>query len=124
MKFTTIVVLLSTLASPILAEGDAKSGAKVFKKCKACHAVGDDAKNRVGPALNGIVGSPAAENPNFKYSKGMVAAAEEGLIWDTDSLTSFLTKPRDFIKGTKMSFAGLRKQSEIDDVIAYLETFN
>jgi cytochrome c len=124
LKYATIATLLGALASPVLAEGDAKKGSKIFNKCKACHAVGEGAKNKVGPPLNGIVGSPAAQNSDFKYSSAMTEAAEGGLVWDTESLTIFLTKPKDLVDGTKMSFAGLRKQTEIDHIIAYLETFN
>lgn len=116
--------MLMALTAPAFAEGDADKGEKVFKKCKACHAVGDDAKNKVGPVLNGIVGSPAGQNPDFKYSDGLMEKASEGLVWDDESLTVFLTKPKDFIKGTKMSFAGLRKEADTENVIAYLSTFN
>jgi cytochrome c len=124
LKYATIATLLGALASPVLAEGDAKKGSKIFNKCKACHAVGEGAKNKVGPPLNGIVGNPAAQSSDFKYSGAMTEAAKGGLVWDTESLTIFLTKPKDLVDGTKMSFAGLRKQSEIDHIIAYLETFN
>ena len=117
-------VMLVALSAPAFAEGDADKGAKVFKKCKACHAVGEDAKNKVGPVLNGIVGSPAGANPDFGYSAAMTEKAGEGLVWDEESLTLFLTKPKDFMKGTKMSFAGLRKEADIENVIAYLQTFN
>ncbi|SFU20179.1 c-type cytochrome [Sedimentitalea nanhaiensis] len=115
--------LLVTLSAPAFADGDADKGEKVFKKCKACHAVGPDAKNKVGPELNGIVGSPAMHNPDFKYSDAMKEAAAGGLVWDEASLTEFLAKPKDFMKGTKMSFAGLRKESDIENVIAYLQSF-
>ncbi len=115
--------ILMALAAPALAEGDAEKGEKVFKKCKACHAVGPDAKNKVGPELNGIVGAAAMHNPDFKYSDAMQEAAAGGLVWDEDSLTAFLAKPKDFMKGTKMSFAGLRKDADIQDVIAYLQGF-
>ena len=124
VKYATMATLLAGLASPVLAEGDAKKGSKIFNKCKACHAVGEDAKKKVGPPLNGIIGNPAAQYSDFKYSSAMTEAAEGGLIWDNESLTIFLTKPKDLVDGTKMSFAGLRKQSEIDHIIAYLETFN
>jgi cytochrome c len=124
LRYATIATLVGALASPVLAEGDAKKGSKIFNKCKACHAVGEGAKKKVGPPLNEIVGNPAAQFPEFKYSKAMTEAAEGGLIWDTESLTVFLTKPKDLVPGTKMSFAGLRKQSDIDNIIAYLETFN
>ncbi|MBK0328517.1 cytochrome c family protein [Rhodobacteraceae bacterium F11138] len=115
--------VLAVLTAPAFAEGDADKGEKVFKKCKACHAVGPDAKNKVGPELNGIVGAPAMHNPDFKYSDAMKEAAEGGLVWDEESLAAFLTKPRDFMKGTKMTFAGLRKEADIANVIAYLQSF-
>lgn len=111
-------------SAPVFAEGDAAKGEKVFRKCKACHAVGEDAKNKVGPVLNGIIGAEAGANADFKYSDALLAKAEEGLVWDEENLAAFLTKPRDFIDGTKMSFAGLRKEAEVTDVIAYLKTFN
>ncbi|MCL4130947.1 UNVERIFIED_CONTAM: hypothetical protein GTU68_025033 [Idotea baltica] len=120
---STAAVLVA-LTGSAFAEGDADKGEKVFKKCKACHAVGDDAKNKVGPVLNGIVGAPAGANPDFKYSDALSEMAAEGLVWDDESLTEFLTKPKNFIKGTKMSFAGLRKEADTENVIAYLSTFN
>lgn len=119
----TATLMTAAMALPALAEGDAEKGEKVFKKCKACHAVGPDAKNKVGPLLNGIVGAPAGAQADFKYSDALVAMAEDGLVWDQESLSAFLTKPKDFMKGTKMSFAGLRKEAEVENVIAYLETF-
>ena len=125
MKKTIFAGLaLAVLAVPAFADGDPEKGAKVFRKCKACHQVGDDAKNRVGPILNGIVGSQAGANPEFKYSPALMKKAEEGLIWDDAALGAFFKKPRDFIPGTKMSFAGLRKDEEIANLIAYLATQN
>ncbi|AXI56254.1 Cytochrome c2 (plasmid) [Pseudoseohaeicola sp. NH-UV-7] len=119
---TTAATLLA-LSTPAFAEGDAEKGEKVFKKCKACHAVGEDAKNKVGPILNGIVGAPAGANADFKYSDALMEKAGEGLVWDEENLTAFLTKPKDFLPKTKMSFAGLRKEQEIMDVIAYMASF-
>ena len=114
--------LLMAFGTSAMAEGDAKKGKRIFNKCKACHAVGEGAKNKVGPVLTGVVGNPAGQNPDFKYSDALLAAAEEGLVWNEESLTAFLTKPKDFMKGTKMAFAGLRKEQEIKDVIAYIES--
>ena len=120
-------VLSSGLAGAALAEGlgsgDAEAGKKVFAKCKACHQVGADAKTTVGPILNGVVGR-AARTGDFKYSNSMVAkGADDGLIWTPEALDAFLLKPRDFVPGTKMSFAGLRKEEDRANVIAYLATF-
>jgi len=122
-RTAVIAVLLTALAAPAFAEGDAAKGKKIFNKCKACHAVGEGAKNKVGPVLTGIVDSPAGQNPDFKYSATLIEAAEAGLVWDTESLSAFLTKPKDFMDGTKMSFAGLRKESDIENIIAYLQSF-
>ncbi len=122
-KMFLVTAAAAVLGSPAIAEGDAAAGEKVFNKCKACHAVGADAKNKVGPVLNGIVGSPAGQNPDFKYSDAMIAKAEEGLVWDEATLKTFLTKPKDLVDKTKMTFAGLKKDDEIENVIAYLSTF-
>ncbi len=99
---------------------DLAAGEKVFKKCKACHAVGEGAKNKVGPQLNGIIGAEAAKVEGFKYSKAMM---ESGLVWDEATLTEYLVKPRDLVKGTKMAFAGLKKEEDITNIIAYLGSF-
>lgn len=100
----------------------AAAGEKVFKKCQACHQVGGDAKNKTGPILNGIVGAPAGAVDGFRYSKALEAAAGEGLVWTDEELAAFLAKPRDYMKGTKMSFNGLRKEDDIAAVIEYLKT--
>lgn len=118
-----IAALCAALAGPAMAEGDAEKGEKVFKKCKACHAVGEDAKNKVGPHLNGIVGAAAGANEEFKYSDALKEAAEGGLVWDEENLAAFLAKPKEFMDGTKMSFAGLKKEDDVANVIAYLATF-
>ncbi|MCK7611084.1 c-type cytochrome [Roseibium sediminicola] len=121
---TCLVTLAGLLAvQPALADGDAVAGKKAFKKCAACHAVGDGAKNKVGPALNGIVGAPAAQVEGFKYSANMVELAEGGLVWDEETLAAYLHKPKDVVPKTKMSFAGLRKDEDVANVIAYLKTF-
>ena len=120
------------------AEGDAAKGKKIFNKCKACHKVGDGAKNGVGPELNGIIGRKAGSVEKFKYSKLVKGAAELGMIWDEATLlTNISTKKalnktlKAFIvekggkpKGkSKMAFAGLKKPQQRADVIAYLKTF-
>ena len=114
---------LTGMAGSALAAGDAAAGEKVFKKCKACHMVGDKAKNRVGPMLNGIVGNEIASFEGFKYSKAFKAKKAEGLVWTEEVLDTYLTKPKKFIKGTKMSFPGLKKEADRANVIAYLLTF-
>lgn len=123
-SITILATALSLiLAVPALSEGDIAAGEKVFKKCRACHAVGEGAKNKVGPALNGVVGSPAGQAEGFKYSDNLLELAESGLTWDDVTLTKYLTKPKDLIPKGKMSFPGLKKDSDIVNVIAYLRTF-
>lgn len=99
------------------------AGEKAFKKCKACHRVGEGAKNKIGPVLNGIVGAQAGATEGFGYSKSMLAAGADGLVWNEADLAAFLKKPRKFMKGTKMSFSGFRKDGDIAAVIAYLKSF-
>ena len=118
-----IVALGLGLAGPVLAEGDPAKGKKVFRKCKACHTVGDKAKNKIGPMLNGIIDNEIASVEGFKYSKAFLAKKEEGFVWTVEVLDTYLAKPRKLIKGSKMSFAGLRKEKDRANVIAYLQTF-
>ncbi len=99
------------------------AGEKVFKKCKSCHQVGDGAKDSTGPALNGVIGANAGSVEGFKYSKAMKTAAEAGLVWTEEEMAAFLAKPKDYMKGTRMSFAGLKKPDDIEAVIVYLKSF-
>src|SRR6056300_941782 len=101
----------------------AAEGEKVFKKCKACHQVGEGATNKTGPVLNGVVGASIGHIEDFRYSKVFGQMKDDGMVWDEANLAAFLAKPKDFAKGTKMSFAGLRKDSEIASVIEYLKQF-
>lgn len=100
-----------------------KKGEKVFKKCKACHQVGETAKNKTGPMLNGIIGAAVGGRDGFKYSKPMKALAESGAVWSDEELAAFLTKPKAYLKGTKMTFVGLKKETDIVAVTAYLKSF-
>jgi cytochrome c len=108
-------------ASPdpaVVAQGEA-----AFRQCQTCHEVGEGAKNKTGPQLNDLFGRTAGTVEGFRYSRQFVAAGEEGLVWTPDTLHDFLTKPRDYIKGTRMSFAGFRDEGDIAAVTAYLQTF-
>lgn len=120
---TSVLIAVALAATPAFAEGDAEKGEKVFRKCKACHAVGEDAKNKVGPHLNGIIGAEIASVEGFKYSKAFMEKKEEGLTWTEETLDAYLKKPKEYIPDGKMSFAGLRKEQDRADVIAYLMGF-
>jgi len=122
----TVVASAEAPAEAPAAGGDAEliaKGEKAYKKCKSCHQIGEGAKNKTGPMLNGIVGAAAGAVDGFKYSKPLLAAAEGGLVWDDASLDQFLIKPKDMIKGTKMSFSGMKKEGDRAAIIAYLKTF-
>ncbi|MEO0617960.1 MAG: c-type cytochrome [Pseudomonadota bacterium] len=136
IKFAA-AALVATAAGfgPALAAGDAKKGEKVFRKCKACHMVGEKAKNRVGPILTGVVGRKAGAAEGYKYSKTNALAGEEGLVWTEENIAAYLPGPQKFLekflkeKGkkapgrTKMVYK-LKKEKEVADVVAYLATFS
>ncbi|WP_454855369.1 c-type cytochrome [Rhizobium binxianense] len=104
-------------------EGDANAGATVFNKCKACH-VADTDQNKVGPSLNGLIGRTAGTHPGFTYSKAMADAGKAGLQWDEATLRDYLHNPKAKVKGTKMAFAGLKDDTEITNLLTYLEQFS
>ena len=99
---------------------DVKKGKRVFNKCKACHTLVEN-KHRIGPSLHGIFGRTAGTSPKYKYSKAMKKAGENGIVWDEKTLAEYLTKPRTYIKGTKMAFAGIKKKSDMDNLMAFLK---
>ena len=101
----------------LLALGDETHGKKVFKKCSACHIVAKGGKNLIGPALYGVVGRASASIPDYAYSSALKA---HGKNWSFEELNGFLLKPRSYIKGTKMAYAGLRKDKDRASVILYL----
>lgn len=111
---------VATLASGQSQAQDAAAGEKVFTKCKACH-VADEDKNKIGPSLHGVIGRTAGTHPDFKYSPAMVDAGKSGVVWDEPTLTTYLRDPKAMVKGTKMAFAGLKKDEDIANVIAYLK---
>jgi cytochrome c len=117
-RIAIVVPLLSTLAAPVAAQ-DIAAGEHVFLKCKACHQIGEGAKNSVGPVLNGVVGRKAGTYPGYNYSD---ANKNSGLTWDEATLKEYLKNPRAKVPDTKMTFPGLTSEKELDDVIAYLKT--
>lgn len=111
-KFTIDIASLMQTAS-------AENGQKLFKKCSSCHTVTKAGANRVGPNLWNVVGAKKAHHEGYSYSKALSSMEGE---WTYDNLAHFLHKPSKYVKGTKMSFAGLKKKEDIADVIAYLRT--
>ncbi len=123
MNKAILLAALAVFALPAIAHatsGDVAKGKKVFRKCMACHYIDRD-KAKVGPTLQNVVGRPAASIKGYQYSAALKAKGKAGLVWTEDNLDKWLTSPRKFAPGTKMTFAGLRKASERADVIAYLK---
>jgi len=129
MKFKFLSILAAaTMATPVLADdhasGDPEAGEKAFRQCKACHQVGEGAQNRVGPQLNGVMGREMAAVDGFRYSKTLEQMGADGMVWNEETMAEFMADPRGYIKGTKMSFAGLRKDEDIAAVTEYLKSFS
>ena len=103
----------------LLAMGDLAHGEKVFKKCSACHMIAADGKNMIGPNLWNVIGRTAGSVSDYKYSKAMIAHGKE---WSFEEMNSYLIKPQAHIKGTKMAFAGLRKEKDRASVILYMNS--
>lgn len=124
MRKTLIIAVAMLTAStvPALSEGDVAKGEAVFKRCSACHAIGEGAKNRVGPQLNGIIGRAAGGDPDYAYSAAMKKAGEDGLVWTPEELRNFLSAPKKKIPGNKMALAGISKPGDLDNLIAYIES--
>ena len=108
--------------------GDPESGKKVFRKCAACHVI-DSAANKLGPSLKGILGRTAGSVDGFKYSKAFQAANDMGLKWTDDAVKAFVADPKDFVKDkigadkgrTRMAFPGLRKEQDVEDLLAFMK---
>ena len=102
----------------LMAIADVNKGAKIFKKCASCHTIAKGEMAKVGPNLYGVVNRNKGSNAGFEYS---VAMKNKGGKWDIESINSFITKPKEYIAGTKMAFSGLRKPQDRADVISYLK---
>jgi len=101
----------------LLASANVSDGEKVFKKCAACHSISKGGSNKIGPALWGVLGRKAGSVQDYKYSKTLAAY---GKSWSFEEMNGFLTNPKEWIKGTKMSFAGLKKEKERAAIILYM----
>lgn len=126
LKTAAALTVFSVLTAPALANefGDPEDGAKVFKKCRACHTVGPEAFNRSGPQLNEIFGRKAASVEDFKYSDGLTRMGNDGLNWDFDSLDAYIENPKAFASDTRMNFAGLKKEEDRANVLAFLRQYS
>ena len=127
MKSLTSIAILSValfgFAGTAQAQGNPEEGENVFKKCRTCHDVGDSAKNKVGPALNNIVGRKAASVNGFAYSTDMKALGSNGFVWSEENLSKYLENVKSVVANGKMVFPGLKDEQDRKDLIAYLKKF-
>ncbi len=117
------IAMSGLLCASVVSAQDAENGAEVFKRCRACHDVGEKAKNKVGPILNGIIGRKAGTIEGFNYSDANKKAGAEGWTWTDEKMLEYLLNPRAAMPGNKMAFAGIRDEQDRKDLIAYLKTF-
>lgn len=122
LRWTLIASLvLAVLPHPARAVGDPAAGEKIFLKCRACHQIGETAKNAVGPKLNGLLGRPAGSIEGYSYS---AANKNSGIVWDEATFREYIKGPQAKIPSTKMVFPGLKSDQEIDDIVAFLKQFD
>ena len=117
LLFVAAIVSLVNVASA----QDRAEGEKVFATCKACHQIGEGAKNAIGPELNGVVGRKAGSVAGYNYSD---ANKNSGITWDEFNLAEYLKDPKAKVPGTKMIFAGIKDQQKVQDLIAFLKQFD
>ena len=121
MRFVLIVPVILAF-NPVAAPAqDAANGEKVFAQCRACHQVGENAKNAVGPILNGLIGRHSGSVEGYNYSP---ANKNSGITWDEATFREYIKDPKAKIPGTKMIYAGLKDEKRIDDLTAYLKQFD
>ena len=116
-----LLLLAALAAAPAARAQDAAAGERVFTQCRACHQVGDQARNLVGPVLNGLFGRKAGAVEGYNYSPANKGSA---LVWDEATFRDYIKDPKARMPGTKMIYAGLKEERRIDDLIAYLHTFD
>lgn len=112
----TAAIVMALAVEPASADGDAKKGEKVFRKCKACHEI-SEAKNKIGPNLIGIIGRPAGSVEGFAYSD---ALKNSGITWNAETIAAYVADPKAYVPGNKMVFAGIKKSDDIEDLLAFL----
>ncbi len=127
-RFSSLPLVLAAIfvAGTAFAEeiGDREAGKKVFSKCKGCHQVGEGAKARVGPHLNGVFGRRAAAHDGYSYSKSMTRAGNDGLVWTAETLDAYVENPKALVSKTRMSFRGMADPVDRTNLLAYLRIFS
>ena len=121
MKITPLALMALLAGTLPVAAQDVAAGEKSFAKCRACHQIGETAKNGVGPVLNGLIGRAAGSVEGYNYSP---ANKNSGLTWDEATFSEYIASPATKIKGTKMAFAGIKDPAEVANLVAYLKQFD
>ena len=126
MAIAISLVATSAIATGARADllGDAARGEALFRECSACHQVGTDATNRVGPHLNDIFGRKAGSVEGFRYSKGLARMGADGLVWSFDTLDAYVENPKALVSDTRMSYRGMKDEADRADLLAYLRDFS
>jgi cytochrome c len=119
-KLMAVGLTLAATAGAAYAQ-DPAAGEEVFKKCRACHQVGETAKNAVGPKLNGIIGRTAGSVEGFNYS---AANKNSGVTWTDDNFKKYIVDPKGFMPGNKMAFAGVKDEKDVNDLLAFLKQYD
>ena len=121
LTLSALVVIASSAAASAALAQDVAAGKTSFNKCMACHSIGEGAKNKIGPELNGIDGRHSGSVPDFSYSD---ANKNSGIVWSEAEFKEYIKDPRAKVPGTKMIFAGIKNEQEINDLWAYVSQFN
>ena len=121
MRELLFIALLAVVCSGEVRAQDAAAGEKIFAVCKACHQIGENAKNVVGPTLNGLIGRKAGSVPGYAYS---IANKDSGTTWDESTFREYIKDPKAKIPGTKMIYAGLKDEQRTTDLIAFMKQFD
>lgn len=115
------IVIAAVTAASVAGAQDVAAGKSSFNKCLACHSIGENAKNKVGPELNGINGRKSGSAPGYSYSD---ANKNSGITWDEATFKEYIKDPKAKIPGTKMAFAGIKKETEINDLWSFISQFD
>ncbi|MET0906288.1 MAG: cytochrome c family protein [Bradyrhizobiaceae bacterium] len=120
VTFAVLALIATATASPVAFAQDVAAGKSSFNKCIACHAIGEGAKNKVGPELNGLNGRKSGTVAGYSYSE---ANKNSGITWDEATFKDYIKDPKAKIPGTKMAFAGIKKETEVNDLWAFLAQY-
>ena len=121
LTLSALVIIVSSAAASAALAQDAAAGKTSFNKCLACHAIGEDAKNKVGPELNGLDGRKAGTAADYNYSE---ANKNSGITWNEANFKEYIKDPKAKVPGTKMFFAGIKNEKEVNDLWAYVSQFD